>query len=57
MMNKGMKTQKSTLQKRMRLEVETRSDQKKKPTAIQKKITTMRKHSDSAEQIYPQLNS
>lgn len=57
MMNKGMKMHTSMLQKRTKLDVETRSDQKKKPTAIQKKITTIRKHSDSAEQIYLQSNS
>ena len=50
MMKRGMKTQISTLQKRMRLEVETLSDQKKKPTAIQKKMTTIRKQREIAEQ-------
>ena len=57
MMKSGMKTQSSTLQKRMRLEVETRSDQKKKPTAIQKKSTTIKKHRESAEQTSPQVKS
>ena len=57
MMKSGMKTQTRMLQKRIKLEVETLSDQKKKPTAIQKKMTTIRKQSESAEQTYPQPNS
>lgn len=57
MMKRGMKTQIRMLQKRIKLEVDTRSDQKKKPTAIQKKMTTIKKQRESAEQIYPQLNS